>query len=284
MLDNFVGLGYGLGLGEGTTDTDADALIAQGKAFLAQTTVSYKRWAATAYPDVKVTNWWRGLDALAQAQALLGSTPPPPPPPPPGGGVLWSDPDAVLDQGNFGTCVGNGAAQFLNTLPISDGYTEGVGQSARAGGPYARALYYEATVLDGSPDDPNSAGGGQQGATVKSGVVALYNRARIASYAQSSSFSVLETWLKTKGAIVIGSDWTNDMFSPDGSGYVVPSGGVAGGHCYLWDEITAGGDYGFLNSWGSAWGVGGRFYMKKTDFVSLFASQGEAWTAVELPL
>jgi len=275
-LENFVNLG--------TSDpaADATAFINDALVELMKTTASYKKWAATVYLDPTVTHWWKALANLAAAKQVL--VPPPPPPPPPSGGVRWSNPEAILDQGNYGTCVGNGTAQFLNTFPINNEFTEGMGASALNRGPYARALYYEATVLDGWADDPDAPGGGQEGATVRSGMKALKARGRIGSYAQSGDLAVLEAFIRASGSVVVGTDWYSDMFDPNLAGFVVPTGSAHRGHFYLWDEITAGGDYGFTNSWGAGWGVAGRFYMSKTSFDKLLSANGEVWTAVELAL
>jgi hypothetical protein len=242
-----------------------DAAAVDPAAALAElklTTVSYPRWAATNYADITQTHWWKALNYLGGFA----------PPPPPASGTLWQDPEAVLDQGNFGTCVGNGCAQWGNTLPIDDKFTE----------KDARAIYYEATVLDGSPDDPDSPGGGQQGATVRSGVKALKNRNRLSTYAFASSLDTALAFLQKSGPVIVGTDWMNDMFDPV-NGFVKPTGGVAGGHCYLLLGYDGSDVLTFLNSWGANWGLKGYFKMHKADFESLFSNQGELAAAVELP-
>lgn len=264
-LENF------LGIGAQATAASAADLIRAGEAELKLTTITYKKWAATKYADVTATHWWRAFNSFAQAIAILEPTPTPTPT----GDVIWADNEPVLDQGNYGTCVGNGCAQWGNTLPIDDKFNETI----------ARQIYYEATILDGSPDNPDASGGGQQGATVKSGVIALKNRARLNAYAVTTQLSTIDTWLQTKGPIIVGTDWYNDMFTPDANGFIKPTGSYAGGHCFLLKGyVPSKGGYEFLNSWGSGWGVGGRFYMKTADWSSLLVNAGEAWTAVELPL
>jgi hypothetical protein len=60
----------------------------------------------------------------------------------------------------------------------------------------------------------------------------------------------------TKGGVLLATDWHNDMFTPDGAGYVHVAGGVAGGHMYHvpgWELATR--SFELLNSWGTAWGV-----------------------------
>src|SRR6188474_1368171 len=66
---------------------------------------------------------------------------PPPPDPTPVGDKVWVNPDAVLDQGNTGHCVGFGWAQWGNSEPFSDDYKNADGH----------AIYYECKVIDGEP-------------------------------------------------------------------------------------------------------------------------------------
>lgn len=260
-LENFLGLG----VGERAELTDQE-LAALAVAELKQTTITYQRWASTRYADVTKTHWWKALDALAKIA---------PAPTPPSGKVSWQNPEPTLDQGEYGTCVGNGVAQFGNTYPTDDAFIE----------KDARAIYYEATVLDGWPDDPDAPGGGQQGATCRSGMQAFKNRGRIGTYAMSTNYATLTTWLLSKGPIVVGTDWLANMFEPDANGFVDVSGYVAGGHCYLWLGYDPGADVGeFLNSWGAGWGKNGHFYMHGADIKRLFQSYGEAYTSVELAL
>ena len=186
----------------------------------------------------------------------------------------WTDP-VVLDQGAYGTCVGNGWAGWGDSMPVEDSYTE----------TDARAIYFEATCLDGHCDDPDAPGGGQQGSSVRSGAQAMQKRGRLAAYAFSVSLADMNEWLDNHGPVVMGTNWTNGMFTPDANGYIAPTGPVEGGHCYLCiDHITEDGadDYLFRNSWGASWGLGGDFKMHAADVQALLSASGEACFAVEL--
>ncbi len=220
----------------------------------------------------KATKVW----AQIATQIIEGKNPTPVPPQPTpvqSGEVVWTDAHQ-LDQGNYGTCVGNGWAQWGNTLPIDDNFSE----------KDARAIYYEATVIDGQPDNPDAPGGGQQGSSVHSGAKAMLNRKRISAYAWAANVDEICQWLLIKGPVTVGTDWMNDMFNPDANGFVKPTGKLAGGHCFLalgYNPETQA--IKFQNSWGTSWGQNGYFFMSKSDFIKLFSNQGEACTGVELP-
>lgn len=220
-----------------------------------------------------LTSWH---DVLAFASAIWtwikGHGKPTPPVPVPADAPAWGDP-VVLDQGDYGTCVGNGWAGWGDSSPIQDSYDE----------KDARAIYYEATVIDGSPDNPDAPGGGQQGTTVRAGAKAMQNRGRLTAYAFATTLAQVDEWINNHGPVVIGSNWYTGMFTPDAQGFVHLTGQVEGGHCYLMiDRLDAEGAYLFRNSWGSGWGQNGNFKIKTADLARLIAEQGEACVAAEV--
>lgn len=195
----------------------------------------------------------------------------PHPGPGPGPGPVDTTPSwellIQLDQGQTGHCVGFGWSGWVDSAPVEGTYQNADGH----------ALYYECKVIDGEPLAEN-------GSTVRSGALALRNRGRLSAFAFATSTTEIDDWINNHGPVVVGTTWTNDMFEPDGQGFVKPTGPVAGGHCYLMiDKIDAEDAYLFQNSWGAGWGQAGRFKMKKSDFGGLLADQGEACCAAELP-
>lgn len=246
---------------------DDATLRDQAEALLKGTVRGYKD-SRYPNPPTPSSNWAKAFALLAQIQ---GTTPPPPPPPPPTppNAADWKDPDKPLDQGDTGTCVGNGCAQWGNTDPFEDHWLEAD----------ARSIYLDATALYyGAPDTTL-----QKGCDVRSGIKVLQARGKLTSYASASTTSAITAWLKTKGPVVVGVDWYNDMFDPDKNGLVVPTGGIAGGHCFLLVGVDdAAGVYHCLNSWGTAWGLAGYFRIKVADFAKLLSEQGEAWAALEV--
>jgi hypothetical protein len=174
--------------------------------------------------------------------------------------------EVQLDQGQTNHCVGFGWAGWGDAAPVKDEYQNADGH----------AIYYECKTIDGQPH-------GENGSTVRSGALAMRARGRLAAFAFAGSTAEINEWLDGHGPVVVGTTWTNDMFTPDANGYIKPTGGPAGGHCYLMlDRIDEDDAYLFQNSWGSTWGLDGRFKMKRTDFESLLSDFGEACCAAEL--
>lgn len=174
--------------------------------------------------------------------------------------------DIQLDQGQTPHCVGFGWAGWGDAAPVMDAY-----QNADA-----NAIYYECKVIDGQPRKEN-------GSSVRSGALAMRNRGRLAAFAFAKSTDEIDDWINKQGPVVVGTTWTNDMFNPDADGFVKPTGSTAGGHCYLMlDRLDQEDAYLFQNSWGSSWGLNGRFKIKVSDFASLLSDQGEACCSAEL--
>lgn len=213
----------------------------------------------------QATKNWAKLATEAINALNPPPVPAPQPPAPVGVDQVWRTP-IVLDQGETPHCVGFGWADWGNTEPTFDSYINDD----------ANKVYYECKVIDGEPNQ-------EDGSDVRSGAKAMKARSKLNAYAFAKTLDVAEQFVKTQGPVVVGTDWLENMFTPDNHGYVPASGSLAGGHCYLWIGVIETEDaYQFLNSWGAGWGLAGKFKMKKNDFASLFANLGEACAAVEI--
>lgn len=181
----------------------------------------------------------------------------------------WPFRGTVLDQGQTGTCVGNGWEHFLHTAPIQTKETESD----------AVAIYQAARTIDS--EDPNDL---QSGSTVRAGAKALVGRTQLASYLWSWNMSETAKWVLTRGPVVLGTNWYDSMFDPDPQGLVkIPrTATLAGGHCYLLRGVdTSRGIASCLNSWGPAWGLKGHFSISFSDLERLIHEDGEVCAAIQ---
>lgn len=182
---------------------------------------------------------------------------------------FWSC-DMVLDQGASPHCVGFSFASFGNALPVDSNMDNTDGHN----------LYYMAKMFDGEP-------GAENGSNMRSGAKAMQMKGRIKNYAFAKKNSEIITWVLTKGPVVVGTDWFNDMFYPNKKGFVRPTGRFAGGHAYLILGVDLSNPllhyYLCLNSWGYPFGLGGFFKITVNNFGILLARRGEVIAAVELP-
>jgi hypothetical protein len=103
------------------------------------------------------------------------------------------------------------------------------------------------------------------------------------AYNHSFGFDHFTATLQTQ-PVIVGTYWFSQMFNTDMDGIVHVKGMIEGGHEYL----ALGVDYEtemltFLNSWGSSWGLGGRFKMSFADFSFLVNQEGDV-TAPVVPV
>jgi hypothetical protein len=185
----------------------------------------------------------------------------------------------VLDQGQLGSCTGNAGIGCLGTDPFYDTLNAGVAASLRGlVGHYtltetgAIQLYSDATRIDDYPGQYPPEDTGSDGLTIAK---VLKAAGEIAGYQHTFS---LDDALKalTVTPFITGTVWLDGMFTPDPDGRVHPVGAVAGGHEYVADQLDAENErIWFTNSWGTGWGVGGRFYLSFDDFGQLLAQQGD---------
>jgi hypothetical protein len=178
--------------------------------------------------------------------------------------VSWRHYGAVLDQGNLGSCTGNAAAQALNSAPLHKPRrifreTDAV------------SFYSEATRLDPYPGEYPPTDTGASGLAVAK---ALKNRGLITGYTHAFGLDHALGALQN-GPLLVGTEWTQDMFTPDSAGYVHPTGATAGGHEYLLLADDGKNKLTFLNSWSASWGIKGFFHMTYADFATLLDNQGD---------
>jgi hypothetical protein len=195
----------------------------------------------------------------------------------------------IFDQGQLGSCTANAGLGILATGPYWGDLTSG----QQAGGPDPRypwsedgavRLYSDLTAdddFDGEypPDDTGSDGLTVGKEFVKRGIVPGYRH----TFALADALGALMQF-----PLLVGTVWTDAMFSPDAYGRITTRGAVAGGHEWIVDEyvpanaVSRGGDVlgsgsfiGGTTSWGTGFGEHGRFYLKEKDFGALLAQDGD---------
>jgi hypothetical protein len=179
----------------------------------------------------------------------------------------WDFPGQPLDQGNTPHCVGFGSADWGINLPVQDSYTNADGDK----------IYYACKVIDGEPNQ-------EDGSCVRSAAKVLQNMGRLNAYAFAATTKEITYWLQHNGPVLVGTEWTNDMFTPDVNNVIHATGASAGGHCYLLNGVPDCKHYHLQNSWSETWGINGGALISIKDFAKLLRSGGEAMAAVELPL
>lgn len=167
-----------------------------------------------------------------------------------------------LDQGNEGACVGFG---FSHELAAEPAPVPGVTNEK------AIALYKRAQDLDEWP------GNKYEGTSVLAGAKACQEGGFLDAYFWATSALEVAQAISHIGPVVIGVDWLTGMEEPDAVGFIHAVGSKRGGHCVcLHGVFNKEGTIWFRgqNSWGTAWGDKGGFFIALSDLQVLVDSQG----------
>lgn len=177
----------------------------------------------------------------------------------------------VWNQGNLGSCVGNGSAGLLTTDPFYKAGTKGLTETL------AVKTYSIATGLDTidgqyKPTDT--------GSTVLAGMKSLVQQKKAKSYHWCIGLNDMLVTLGTK-PVTWGINWYEGFDQPDSQGRVSISGQVRGGHCICVVAIdVVAKTIVFCNSWGKGWGLNGYAIVSFADAERLLHESGEAATIV----
>lgn len=180
--------------------------------------------------------------------------------------AVWWMRGVQLDQADTGHCVGFASAGEAAASPVRV-WQMGSNDAAHA-------WYYE---IKDKAYDP---WGREDGSSVNAGMRVGRDRGLWSGWRWAFGVADMKRAL-TVGPVVLGINWSNDMFDPDDDGFVTPTGGQAGGHAILctdWSPNYKGRRSAFRlqNSWGSGWSVNGRCYVAEADMATLLADDGEA--------
>jgi hypothetical protein len=172
-----------------------------------------------------------------------------------------------LDQGKLGSCTANALCGALNTKP-----DEGTKVYTEAD---AVKLYERETADEGEPYPPNDPGG--------SGVAVCTAGKELGLIAGYTHTFDLQTALGAVvlGPVIIGINWYQGFDNPDANGLVEISGSVRGGHEVLVTGIDVDKkQIRLMNSWGTAYGLDGVFWMSWDTLGQLLDEEGDVTVPV----
>lgn len=180
---------------------------------------------------------------------------------------FWQ-PGKVLDQGQTPECVAYAWTGWELGAPLMDSL-------AKIDPP--DKLYSECQAVDEWAGQPHD------GTSVRAGAKVMQSERRIGEYVFDNDVEVVRRWILTKGPVVFGTNWYEDMFTPRRGGYMDVGGALAGGHAYLvYGYYTRQSAFLCRNSWGPTWGWSGNFWLRADDARRLLTEDGEAAAAVEV--
>ena len=182
---------------------------------------------------------------------------------------IWDRPTKPFNQGELGSCTGNGAVGVICSKPYRHTglrYTEAL----------ARKIYALSTTLDTvdgvwPPQD--------NGSTVLGAMKALRALGLTKGYHWCFGLNDVLKTLSTLGPVEVGLNWYAGFDKPDASGLAKLSGAIRGGHAFELIGVDAEKKLVWaVNSWGSDWGLKGRFAFSWKDLDRLLHEDGEAST------
>jgi hypothetical protein len=197
---------------------------------------------------------------------------------PAGTGPVTSRPPVVahrifgqrLDQGQTGLCTGGALVTARNTHPNH------VGGERAFDITMARKVYALATRLDEVPGHWNEDGSGTD--TGSSGLAACKAGVQLGLITRYEWCFGVDHLLDALPShpVIVGTDWTEGMFSPDSFGRISPTGPTQGGHEWTIRGYHLGHRlfYG-VNTWGLAWSLRGLFTISFDDMATLLSRDGD---------
>jgi hypothetical protein len=189
--------------------------------------------------------------------------------------VMWRRNLPALDQGRKSSCTGNAVVGALATEPnVSDGIADRITFNQQL----AIDIYSKATTLDkfGWTYPPTDRGSSCLAAMKAAKAMGLIKQYRWCFGIQD----ILRT-LSYIGPVITGINWYSGFNRPDSSGEIHLSGEKTGGHAIQLIGIDVENQKVWaVNSWGSRWGIQGRFCISFQLMERLLKERGEGVVAI----
>lgn len=185
----------------------------------------------------------------------------------------------ITDQGSVPSCVGHAWSQFLRSAPVMD---------VKRQLPLPDTIYEQAQKVDEWP------GENYAGTSLRAGAKVLMSMGLITEYFWAGDIDTVKNYLLTRGPVVVGTDWFEQMSRPRwmdskkqkgtmNDAYLEPTGPYLGGHAYLlvgYSKTRRA--FRMVNSWAEKYGEKGRAWIAYDvmDYL-IFRLNGEACSALE---
>lgn len=172
----------------------------------------------------------------------------------------------AYDQGQTPQCVAYTGKGLLNTTPASAGVPY-----------YTRTHYSVANFYDGAQRLDQWPGENYDGTSALGLGKYLLSRGLITEYRWCFGLDDVLATLSNVGPVGIGIKWRSTMWDTDANGYLDVSGTEVGGHeveilgINVEQRYVTG-----CNSWGTGWGMAGRFRLRWDDLATLLHDDGDA--------
>ena len=190
----------------------------------------------------------------------------------------WYADTVTLDQGPIGQCTTVSLAHILHDGP----YTHRPYWTDNKPAYDTVAAYCRAQQIAGqTPTYCQDRVRGDTGTYMRSAALAIRELGYLSAFYWFTNPDAALLYLTNTGPLWLGTWWRAGMDRPQ-NGIGTYTGARMGGHAFKADEISWKEKFvGFKNSWGTRWGVRGRFRMSFADFRAMLADDGECLAITE---
>lgn len=182
----------------------------------------------------------------------------------------WNDLGLWVDQGDTPVCTAAAVLHWREDGPVT------------TPGPAALsldAMYQRIRATDRADGRDYPEGGATSLALAKTAVALGW----AGSYHWGYTLDELVQAVLTMGPVIVGTNWTESMFTPD-DGVLHYTGAVVGGHEWIVNGVNLPAErFRMKNSWSREWSLSGRAWVPFADMARLIADDGDVLVLRERP-